>query len=432
MPTATDDVLEIAKNAFKNRKKNRVNIVANKIKKSYKNMTKEQIKEFESFIKNEFSPSKITEDGINNIQSLYNNKKLLQEVSNPNLNPLAIKEVDKLNSGLMSSVKDNIRKEISEGEKYFDEIKNLLLNDNKEIKDFGLYGSIVDVLEGDELDDATKTLLRKQVGINKGVKLENDLSIKHKEDFIAKTFKGDAKNESDVAEYLTKIDGYLGIGGKDSEMYQEMKNIVSDRGNLLKAQEAYEKKVIEKQRKRAEKTKNKSNNDSKTSKSTKEIKASKKIEKREMKDLRAATGTEGGTLVDFFKGSKGNLLNVGLSTIGAVAEYKEGRNEGKTVLGSAADAAVSFVAGEVLGWTGMLTIGAVKGVTTLGLKGAKYAIDSSRSMNNIQRFTPFADAQFQDTQQLATMRQSGMELAKMSQYNLQQTLMGTEARHLHR
>ena len=44
----------------------------------------------------------------------------------------------------------------------------------------------------------------------------------------------------------------------------------------------------------------------------------------------------------------------------------------------------------------------------------------------------FSGAQFADNQQLATMRQSGMEMAKMSQYNLQQTLMGNEANHLHR
>ena len=30
------------------------------------------------------------------------------------------------------------------------------------------------------------------------------------------------------------------------------------------------------------------------------------------------------------------------------------------------------------------------------------------------------------------MRQSGMELAKMAQYNLEQSLMGAEAKHLHR
>ena len=53
-------------------------------------------------------------------------------------------------------------------------------------------------------------------------------------------------------------------------------------------------------------------------------------------------------------------------------------------------------------------------------------------MNSAANFQVFGDAQFMDTQQLATMRQSGMEMAKMANYNLQQTLMGNEATYLHR
>ena len=53
-------------------------------------------------------------------------------------------------------------------------------------------------------------------------------------------------------------------------------------------------------------------------------------------------------------------------------------------------------------------------------------------MNSAANNQVFGGAQFMDTQQLATMRQSGMEMAKMSQYNLQQTLMGNEATYLHR
>ncbi len=55
-----------------------------------------------------------------------------------------------------------------------------------------------------------------------------------------------------------------------------------------------------------------------------------------------------------------------------------------------------------------------------------------RSLNSLSRVQTFGNASFQDTQQLATMRQSGMELATMSQYNLEQSLMGNEAQHLHR
>ena len=56
----------------------------------------------------------------------------------------------------------------------------------------------------------------------------------------------------------------------------------------------------------------------------------------------------------------------------------------------------------------------------------------SRRMNSAANQGVFGNAQFQDTQQLATMRQSGMEMAKMANYNLQQTLMGNEATYFHR
>lgn len=68
-----------------------------------------------------------------------------------------------------------------------------------------------------------------------------------------------------------------------------------------------------------------------------------------------------------------------------------------------------------------LAVNTVEGINTM-----------SRSMNSMQKRQVFGDAQFMDTQQLATMRQSGMELAKMSQYNLQQAMMGNEAEHMHR
>ena len=66
------------------------------------------------------------------------------------------------------------------------------------------------------------------------------------------------------------------------------------------------------------------------------------------------------------------------------------------------------------------------------IKGTEALYKENRRMNSAANVQVFGGAQFQDTQQLATMRQSGMEMAKMAQYNLQQTLMGQEATYLHR
>ena len=124
----------------------------------------------------------------------------------------------------------------------------------------------------------------------------------------------------------------------------------------------------------------------------------------------------------------GEAINV-LSTIGT---YKDARKQGKGVVSSIASAAGTFVKGELLGFWGSLGWEAAKGIPKLAIKGAETLYKENRKMNSAANQQIFGGAQFQDTQQLATMRQSGMEMAKMAQYNLQQTLMGTEATHLHR
>lgn len=114
----------------------------------------------------------------------------------------------------------------------------------------------------------------------------------------------------------------------------------------------------------------------------------------------------------------------------AINDYFDARENGKGVIRSTARAAGLFVAGEVAGgW--MLPIMLAKSAPQLITTGFETAQTSVRQMNSSTRLQTFGDAHFQDTQQLATMRQSGMELAKMSQYNLQQSIMGNEAQYMH-
>lgn len=126
-------------------------------------------------------------------------------------------------------------------------------------------------------------------------------------------------------------------------------------------------------------------------------------------------------------------FNMGLNAFFAISDYKNAREEGKGVISSAAKAGGLFVAGEVLG--GGLTLPAIslaKAAPKIAVSGLESMQRMTRQMNSIQRIQTFGEAQFQDTQQLATMRQAGMELAKMSQYNLQQSIMGNEAQYMHR
>lgn len=116
---------------------------------------------------------------------------------------------------------------------------------------------------------------------------------------------------------------------------------------------------------------------------------------------------------------------------GAVSEYKNARREGHGVISSVARAGVDFALGEAMGLYYPLFLLA-KEAPGLIVKGSEMLYKENRKMNSAANQQVFGDAQFQDTQQLATMRQSGMEMAKMAQYNLQQTLMGNEATYFHR
>lgn len=129
--------------------------------------------------------------------------------------------------------------------------------------------------------------------------------------------------------------------------------------------------------------------------------------------------------------SKMDIAMTGLNIIGAVGDYKSARREGHGVVSSAVRAGVKLAVDEALGWWA-LPIGIVKTLPGMAIKGADMLYKENRRMNSAANFQVFGDAQFMDTQQLATMRQSGMEMAKMAQYNLQQTLMGSEAKYLHR
>lgn len=121
----------------------------------------------------------------------------------------------------------------------------------------------------------------------------------------------------------------------------------------------------------------------------------------------------------------------GVNILGAVGDYKAARRKGYGVISSAVRAGTQFAVYEALGaWA--LPVSLLQHAPGAVIKGADILYKENRKMNSAANFQVFGDAQFMDTQQLATMRQSGMEMAKMSQYNLQQTLMGNEATYLHR
>lgn len=115
----------------------------------------------------------------------------------------------------------------------------------------------------------------------------------------------------------------------------------------------------------------------------------------------------------------------------AVSDYKDARDSGKGVVSSAVKAGALFAAGEVLQGA-MLPVMLAGSIPKMAVGAIETTQKMTRQMNNMQRIQTFGESYFQDTQQLATMRQAGMELAKMSQYNLQQSIMGNEAQYMHK
>ena len=125
------------------------------------------------------------------------------------------------------------------------------------------------------------------------------------------------------------------------------------------------------------------------------------------------------------------VWNAGLNMALAVSDYKDARDSGKGVVSSVAKAGALFAAGEVLQGA-MFPVMLAGAIPKMAVGAIETTQKMTRQMNNMQRIQTFGESYFQDTQQLATMRQAGMELAKMSQYNLQQSIMGNEAQYMHK
>lgn len=125
------------------------------------------------------------------------------------------------------------------------------------------------------------------------------------------------------------------------------------------------------------------------------------------------------------------VFDIGLNAALAISDYKDARDSGKGVVGSAVKAGALFAAGEVLQGA-MFPVMLASSIPKMAVGAIETTQKMTRQMNNMQRIQTFGESYFQDTQQLATMRQAGMELAKMSQYNLQQSIMGNEAQYMHK
>lgn len=133
----------------------------------------------------------------------------------------------------------------------------------------------------------------------------------------------------------------------------------------------------------------------------------------------------------FWTGSR--LFNLAFSGYVGYDTYKEERAQGNSRLGALGKATMEFVMPELLGMGGYIAYEAIKALPGAALSAGQYISQQSRIMErNARDQAPFKTNTFVDSQQIYTMRQAGLALAEQSKYALQQSLMGDEARFMHR
>lgn len=116
----------------------------------------------------------------------------------------------------------------------------------------------------------------------------------------------------------------------------------------------------------------------------------------------------------------------------AANTFVNSRKEGKGLVSSAGAAASDAFIYDVVGFGAMTALGAAKVLPKAMVGGVEGLAKMSRQMSQAVTNAPFVNATFADSQQAYTMRQAGMQMAQASKYNLQQTMLGNEAKYMHR
>lgn len=336
-------------------------------------------------------------------------KELAKEINNPlynkNLNKeWQEKEVTKINSNIESKNKDVI-------ENYLDNKYDI----NKNIDDYNQFNKDLDLAGGDYLDIDGNELSARHKSFNTKTR-KIGLKIKG---FISGDF-------SDYNEYSEAVERLENIGNREFKFYETDNlfnsnghlNNDSDLDNLNPARTTSAKDAFDDWQTGRKNARARARSAAGSGSTSRGIAAAEEAVLRSAPNAKKLFTAQG-------------AFGVGLNLFNTVATYKEERKEGKGIISSGLRAGADFALGEILGmkYMGLMAAQAAPRAIVKGVEGLGKL---TREKNNMQRHEAFGYASFQDTQQLATMRQSGMEMAKMANYNLQQTLMGNEAKYMHR
>lgn len=135
-----------------------------------------------------------------------------------------------------------------------------------------------------------------------------------------------------------------------------------------------------------------------------------------------------GKLARTILSNKMTTANAVLSLGFGIDSYQTAREEGSGVIGALGTAAFDTVLPMV---TGMIPYLAFEGITSVAPAAIQGYDQYSRQLGaQYNKRGPFAHAQFNDTEQAYTMRQAGMAIAKRSRYNINQAMLGNEAKYM--
>lgn len=131
-----------------------------------------------------------------------------------------------------------------------------------------------------------------------------------------------------------------------------------------------------------------------------------------------------------WKHLKNNKMNIGMGGYFGYETYNEKRQEGAGTVTAAAAGAFEAVLPMMISMPAYIGYELATGIPTMAVEGTIAANQYKRKLAQEARGQAFSNAKFNDTQQAYTMRQAGMAIAERSKYNINQAMLGNEAKYM--
>lgn len=138
----------------------------------------------------------------------------------------------------------------------------------------------------------------------------------------------------------------------------------------------------------------------------------------------------GNALGNIIKHHKMSAFNVGFGALAGLDSYQTAREEGSSKMGAAAGAVADAAIPAILSAPVYGMYFAATELPSLAVSAADALGTYKRNIAKASSNRAFVNAHFDDTQQAFTMRQAGMAIAERSKYNMQQAMLGNEARYM--